>query len=94
MRSVVILCDSWSSLCTAIKVLYFISLLMPWTLGLLDKVVEEIGEEYVVQVVTNNASTLKSARKMVMRKRKQFYCTSCSAYYINLMPEDTAKRRV
>ena len=32
----------------------------------MDKVVEDIGEENVVQVVTDNESSMKAAREMLM----------------------------
>ncbi|CAL5360796.1 unnamed protein product [Camellia sinensis] len=61
--------------------------------GLLDKVVDEIGEQYVVQVVTDNEPTLKAADKMLMRKRKHLYWTACSAYCIDLMLKDIANKK-
>jgi len=37
---------------------------------MLDAIVERIGEENVVQVVTNNAANYKAARQLLMGKRK------------------------
>ncbi|KAL0928861.1 hypothetical protein M5K25_000788 [Dendrobium thyrsiflorum] len=46
--------------------------------NLLDGVVEEIGEQLVVQVVTDNASAYKAAGHMLMEKRKHLYwCYPC-----------------
>ncbi|KAL7234857.1 hypothetical protein ACSBR1_018342 [Camellia fascicularis] len=60
--------------------------------GLLDKV-DEIGEQYVVQVVTDNQPALKVASKMLMRKRKYLYWTGCSAHCIDLMLKDIANKK-
>ncbi|KAF7807935.1 uncharacterized protein G2W53_040096 [Senna tora] len=59
---------------------------------LLDKVVEEIGEEYVVQVVTDNEGALKAADKKLMEKRKHIYWTPCAAHCIDLCLEDIGKK--
>ena len=40
-----------------------------YILSLMDKVVDEIGEENVVQVVTNNQASFKAAAHMLMEKR-------------------------
>ncbi|XP_028063911.1 uncharacterized protein LOC114267121 [Camellia sinensis] len=57
------------------------------------KVVDEIGEQYVVQVVTDNEPALKAAGKMLMRKRKHLYWTACSAHCIDLMLKDIANKK-
>ncbi|XP_041995799.1 uncharacterized protein LOC121745919 [Salvia splendens] len=57
---------------------------------LLDSVMEEIGEENVVQVVTDNGSNYVAVGKM-MEKRKHLYWTSCTAHCIDLMLEDIDK---
>ncbi|KAJ9543747.1 hypothetical protein OSB04_023454 [Centaurea solstitialis] len=54
---------------------------------LLDQVIEEIGENIVVQVVTDNASAYKAAGNMLMEKRKALYWTPCAAHCIDLMLE-------
>ncbi|KAM0018998.1 putative HAT dimerization domain, ribonuclease H-like superfamily [Helianthus debilis subsp. tardiflorus] len=54
---------------------------------LLDGVIEEIGEDIVVQVVTDNASNYKKAGEMLMKKRKKLYWTPCAAHCIDLMLE-------
>ncbi|KAK1588359.1 hypothetical protein Q3G72_022456 [Acer saccharum] len=41
--------------------------------NLLDSVVEEVGEDFVVQVVTDNASNYKKAGEMLMKKRTQLW---------------------
>lgn len=54
---------------------------------LLDSVVEEVGEELVIQVVTDNASNYKAAGKLLMEKRKRLWWTPCAAHCIDLMLE-------
>ncbi|KAL6181204.1 hypothetical protein ACLB2K_047859 [Fragaria x ananassa] len=44
---------------------------------LLDKVVEEMGEENVVQVITPNTPSYKAAGKMLGEKRKNLFWTPC-----------------
>ncbi|KAE8702637.1 hypothetical protein F3Y22_tig00110482pilonHSYRG00531 [Hibiscus syriacus] len=41
--------------------------------NLLDKVVEEIGEEYIIQIVTDNEATMKAVGKRLMLKRNHLY---------------------
>ena len=60
---------------------------------LLDKVVEEVGEEHVVQIVTDNEAALKSAGKKLMLKRRHLYWSSCAAHCLDLCLEDIAKRK-
>ncbi|XP_062119365.1 uncharacterized protein LOC133833124 [Humulus lupulus] len=54
---------------------------------LLDDVVEEIGEDIVIQVITDNASAYKAAGRLLMEKRKSLYWTPCAAHCIDLMLE-------
>ena len=51
----------------------------------LNEVVEEIGEENVVQVITNNASNYVNIRMRLMEKRRRLWWTHCAARCINLM---------
>ena len=59
--------------------------------GLLDKKVDEIGEDNVIQLVTDNASNCKKAGELLMMKRKKLYWTPCAAHCIDLMLEDIGK---
>ncbi|QHO24890.1 uncharacterized protein DS421_12g376240 [Arachis hypogaea] len=59
---------------------------------MIDEVVEEVGEENVVQVVTDNAANYKKAGQMLMEKRKNLYWTPCAAHCIDLMLEDFEKK--
>ncbi|KAH6800931.1 hypothetical protein C2S52_001395 [Perilla frutescens var. hirtella] len=54
---------------------------------LLDGVIEEVGEDIVVQVVTDNAAAYKAAGRLLMDKRKSLYWTPCAAHCIDLMLE-------
>ncbi|KAK8926167.1 hypothetical protein KSP39_PZI018649 [Platanthera zijinensis] len=59
---------------------------------MIDEVVDEVGEENVVQVVTDNAANYKAAGEMLMLKRKRLYWTPCAAHCIDLMLEDFEKK--
>ena len=41
--------------------------------SLMDKVVEEVGEENVVQVVTDNETSFKAVGMLLMEKRKPLF---------------------
>ncbi|PWZ29639.1 hypothetical protein Zm00014a_024102 [Zea mays] len=58
---------------------------------LVDKAIEDIGEENVVQVVTDNASNNMGAKKLLLEKRPQIFWTSCAAHTINLMLQGIGK---
>ncbi|CAL8990422.1 unnamed protein product [Prunus brigantina] len=60
----------------------------------LDDVVKEVGQEYVIQVITNNASNYKNARVKLMEKRKKLWWTPCATNCIDLMLEDISKMKV
>ncbi|GJX03104.1 zf-BED domain-containing protein [Tanacetum coccineum] len=60
--------------------------------AMLDDFVEKIGEEHVVQVVTDNAANYKAAGEMLMNKRKKLFWTPCAAHCIDLMLEDFEKK--
>ena len=58
---------------------------------LLDAVVEEIREENIIQVVTDNGSNYVLAGKLLEEKRPKIYWTPCAAHCIDLMLEDIGK---
>ncbi|VVA41105.1 PREDICTED: LOW QUALITY PROTEIN, partial [Prunus dulcis] len=60
----------------------------------LDDVVKEVGEEHVIQVITDNASNYKNAGVKLMEKRKKLWWTPCAAHCIDLMLEDISKMKV
>ncbi|RVW89461.1 hypothetical protein CK203_046848 [Vitis vinifera] len=56
----------------------------------LEKEVQEleVGEENVVQVVTDNEASFKAAGMLLMEKRKHLFWSPCAAHCIDLMLED------
>ncbi|XP_052736558.1 uncharacterized protein LOC108336843 [Vigna angularis] len=58
---------------------------------MLDDVVEFVGQENVVQVVTDNAANFKAAGELLMQKREKLYWTPCAAHCIDLIFEDFEK---
>ncbi|KAI5412253.1 hypothetical protein KIW84_057060 [Lathyrus oleraceus] len=59
---------------------------------MIDVVVEEVGEDNVVQVVTDNAANYKASSEILMRKRNKLYWTPCAAHCLDLMLEDLEKK--
>ena len=59
--------------------------------GLLKDVIKEVGEENVVQIVTDNGLALVKAGKLLMKKY-YMYLTPYAAHCIDLMFEDIGKR--
>ena len=51
---------------------------------LLDIMVDDIGEENVVQVVIDSASTYVKVGEMLMTKRKQLFWTPCATHCLDL----------
>ena len=60
----------------------------------LNDVVEEIGKENVVQVITNNVSNYANAGMRIMEKMRRLWWTPCAAHCIDLMLEDIGKVNV
>ena len=54
----------------------------------IDKVVEEVGEENFVQVVTDNETSFKAAGMLLMEKWKHLFWSPCAVHCIDLMLED------
>ncbi|XP_010277640.1 PREDICTED: uncharacterized protein LOC104612032 [Nelumbo nucifera] len=59
--------------------------------NLMNAVVDEVGAENVVQIVTDNGSAYKVAGKMLKQKRKHLYWTPCATHCLDLMFQDIAK---
>lgn len=55
---------------------------------LLDDLVKEIGEEHVVQVVTDSASAYVGAGKKLEEKRPNLFWSPCAAHCLDLMLSD------
>ncbi|XP_030924837.1 uncharacterized protein LOC115951844 [Quercus lobata] len=60
---------------------------------LFDKVVQEVRPENVVQFITDNDASYKSARKKLMQKYGTFYWSPCAAHCIDLMLENFSDKR-
>ena len=55
---------------------------------LMDKVVDEVGEENIVHIVTDNETSFKAAVHLLREKRKHLFWYPCAAYCIDLILED------
>ncbi|KAK8677390.1 hypothetical protein V6N13_142932 [Hibiscus sabdariffa] len=58
---------------------------------LLNDMVEQVGEQNVIQVVTDYASNYVKVGKLLEAKRPHLYWTPCATYCIDLMLEDIGK---
>eukprot|EP00253_Pinus_taeda_P014305 PITA_14305 len=58
---------------------------------ILEEAILEVGEENVVQIITDSASNCVEARKMIMDKYRKIYWTPCAAHCLNLLLHDLAK---
>ncbi|CAA7398559.1 unnamed protein product [Spirodela intermedia] len=63
----------------------------PSIFNLLDKIVEEVGEENVVQVVTESSPIFRAAGRMLEEKRKNLFWMPCAAYSVDRVLEDFIK---
>jgi len=60
----------------------------------LDKVVVEIDEEHVLQVITDNYASYVNVGARLMDTRKYFYWTPCTSHCLDLMLEDIGKMKI
>jgi hypothetical protein len=58
---------------------------------LMNDMVAEVGEENVVQVITDNEPSYKAAGKLLMEKRTHLYWLPCAAHCLDLILEDIGK---
>jgi len=58
---------------------------------LVDRCIEDIGEENVVQVVTDNASVNVAAASLLAAKRPKIFWNGCAAHCLDLMLEDIGR---
>lgn len=61
---------------------------------MLDDVVEAVGEDNVIQVVTDNAANFKAGGELLMLKRTKLFWTPCAAHCIDLILEDFEKEMI
>ncbi|XP_057870338.2 uncharacterized protein LOC131076993 [Cryptomeria japonica] len=57
----------------------------------IEEVIYEVGEENVVQVVTDNATNYVAAGKLLMERHPSIFWSPCAAHCIDLMLEDIGK---
>ncbi|KAJ1284460.1 hypothetical protein BS78_03G205900 [Paspalum vaginatum] len=55
---------------------------------LLEKQIDKVGKEYVVQLVTDNGSNFKAAGRILMERIPHLFWTPCAAHCLNLLLED------
>ncbi|MQM02666.1 hypothetical protein Taro_035441 [Colocasia esculenta] len=55
-----------------------------YILQLMEQMVAEIGEEYIVQVVTDNDSNYKKAGEELMKSHPHIFWTPCAAHCVDL----------
>ena len=59
---------------------------------LVDKCIDNVGEDNVVQVVTDNASVNTMAASLLAAKRPRIFWNGCAAHCLDLMLEDIGKQ--
>jgi hypothetical protein len=57
-------------------------------LNLLEKQIDNIGREYVVQLVTDNGSNFKAAGRILMERIPHLFWTPCATHCMNLLLQD------
>ncbi|XP_059077840.1 uncharacterized protein LOC131065844 [Cryptomeria japonica] len=57
----------------------------------IEEVIQEVGEENVVQVVTDNAASYVAAGKLLMERHPKIFWSPCAAHCLDLMLEDIGK---
>jgi hypothetical protein len=58
---------------------------------LLEKQIDKIGKEHVVQIVTDNAANYKAAGRGLMKRIPYLFWTPCVAHFLDLLLEDIRK---
>ena len=58
---------------------------------LLDGVLQEIGVDNVVQIITDNAANYVAAGRLLMERHPSLFWSPCAAHCIDLMLEDVGK---
>jgi hypothetical protein len=57
----------------------------------LDSVIQEVGEDKVVSIVTDNAANMKKAWKILQAKYPALIINGCGAHIMNLLVKDIVK---
>jgi hypothetical protein len=58
---------------------------------LIEKQIEKIGKEYVVQVVTDNGANFKAAGRILTERIPTLFWTPCAVHCLDLLLEDVGK---
>jgi hypothetical protein len=58
---------------------------------LLEKQIDKIGKQHVVQVVTDNGANFKAAGRILMERIPHLFWTPCAAHCLDLLLEDIGK---
>ncbi|XP_076927199.1 uncharacterized protein LOC143590669 [Bidens hawaiensis] len=53
--------------------------------GMINEVIEDVGEANIVQLITDNGSNFKAAGKILEQQHPKMFWTSCAAHCVNLM---------
>ena len=59
----------------------------------MEEVIDSVGEQHVVQFITDNGSQYKTVGELLMEQRPQIYWTPCAAHCIDLILMDIEKIR-
>ena len=65
-----------------------ISKTLDYIFSLMDNIIEEVGEENIVQVVTDNEASFKTDGMLLMEKCKHLFWSPYATHCIDLMLED------
>ncbi|MBA0755900.1 hypothetical protein Gogos_020816, partial [Gossypium gossypioides] len=61
--------------------------------NIMDKIVDEIGEEFIVQFVIDNEAAIKAGGKMLIQKRRHLYWSACFAHCLDHILEETGNKK-
>ncbi|RWR73274.1 hypothetical protein CKAN_00153900 [Cinnamomum micranthum f. kanehirae] len=61
---------------------------------LFNEVIEDIGAECVVQIITDSDASMKKAEMILMQQRPNIFWSPCAAHCLDLMIEDIAKGKM
>jgi len=63
----------------------------PLLADLLEKQIDKVGKEHVVQIVTDNGANFKAAGRLLMERIPYLFWTPCAAHCLDLLLEDIGK---
>ncbi|CAD6225790.1 unnamed protein product [Miscanthus lutarioriparius] len=63
----------------------------PLLADLLEKQIDKVGKEHVVQIVTDNGANFKAAGRLLMERIPHLFWTPCAAHCLDLLLEDIGK---